>query len=705
MRNFSKMRKIFGNKKAYSKGRIAVWCAVLVVCLLFSGLVWRQAGNLYHEFKLERSFQTGEQVYELTPGSTMEQIFTAQGKSAGGISCFYLQMYRDAASSGTLQMRVYEVDADKVMLDSVQDFSKILTREEASAIWEQVQEQEELSADGWHQLVDSSNFYLLKSGQRYCIEIVNQSETDSVYILGNHTIQSGKLLLNGERQTGILNLCFIRQSFYSPSILLLMMILVTDITVLLGLWLVLFTQVKTEVLYLVLAMGFGLVMLFDLTPIYGFDMRFQFDSTYVLSNRMLGMEDVVYTPSMADPQVQTLSYYRRVCDDYSQYQFYQIDEVSANYSDMKAGLRYPFATEAMQELELVETDLGFVETQLYLCLPQAIGFSLARILGLGMQPMLQMGRLFSYAVFVLCAFLAIHEVPFGKRLMMILALMPAMLTQMISISRDGLIISFSFLLIALVLKMHYEEKKPRWYQWLVVLGLSALLAPCKMVYVPVSCLCLMTVYKRYMRHTGKKGVRIALFTGAIFVIGAGMFIAEHFDMIMSILFEVGVSLYNTPAYSLGIMLSDPMHTLYVFGNTLRNQMGTLLINAVQLFDIDLGSSDGITLIVFMLLLLETFSVDTDYKPHIAERCYMLLLSAGVFLLLVLAAFLWTPLEMDVFIGFQGRYLIPILPMLLLAFYNNKIFRIDAAAEIMTKVTCCVFPAISLMNMYLWTIMQ
>ena len=82
-----------------------------------------------------------------------------------------------------------------------------------------------------------------------------------------------------------------------------------------------------------------------------------------------------------------------------------------------------------------------------------------------------------------------------------------------------------------------------------------------------------------------------------------------------------------------------------------------------------------------------------------------ILGNGVFLLLVLAAFRWTPVEYDVFIGLQGRYLIPIMPMMFLAFYNNKLLRMDTAAEIVTKVTCCIFPAISLMNMYLWTIAQ
>ena len=94
---------------------------------------------------------------------------------------------------------------------------------------------------------------------------------------------------------------------------------------------------------------------------------------------------------MADeenPATGTIYYYRRYCDDYSQYQFYKADEVSANYTDMKAGIRNPFVSEEERELVLVETEQGFLAEQLYLYLPQAVGFVIARLLGLGMYGLL-----------------------------------------------------------------------------------------------------------------------------------------------------------------------------------------------------------------------------------------------------------------------------------------------------------------------------
>ncbi len=696
------MKDIFSRKEKKSAWRLTIWVITLLACVLFSVLVWKNASVIYREYRQEQCFAAGDQVYELAPGSTMEQSFWAQGKSAGEMFGLQMQLWRQTGAEGLLQVRLYDDYSETPILDCTKDFSEILSRTDFKNALSEETEENPLS---WNTIAEDGFFYLLKSGQKYRFEIVNQSESDSVYILGNKTIQSGKLLLDGVPQGGFLNLRYCRQSVYQPSVLLLLMILLTDVTVLAGLALALFTDVKTEILYLVLAVGFGIVTLFDLTPIYGFDMRFQFDSAYVLSNRILGVEDIVYTPSVKDPERMVASYYRRACDDYSQYQFYYHDEVSANYTDMKTGLRYPFATAEQKELKLVETDLGFVESQLYLCLPQAMGFAAARLLGLGMYPMLQAARVASYAVFVLCVVLAIRAIPFGKRLMMVLGLMPAVLIQEVSISRDAMIIAMSFLLIALILKLHYQQQKPKWSQWLPVLILAVLLAPCKMVYLPVSCLCLMPAYKHYILPAGKNGKKITAIAFAVCAAAAAGFVAMNYRLIREILFADTISLYGTPAYSTGMLLADPVRTVYVFGNTLRNQLGELLVNAVQLFNIHLGASDGVTLIIVSLLLLESCCADTEYRPHWTDRSCMLLMAAGTFLLLVLAAFRWTPVEMDIFIGLQGRYLIPILPLILLAWYNNPIVRINREAAIVTRIGCCLYPAVALMNMYLWTIQQ
>lgn len=674
------------------KLRIAIWSVALFACGFFSFLVLTSRQYTGYDYDKVECLPQGDRVYEAAPGSVVQQSFTALGRSVGECSHLYLNVARKDASDGSLSMQLYEEETGKLLAQVNVNFSDLPLYANCN---EELPEQVMLGDGG---------FYYLNSGKHYLLEITNHSEAGSVYLFGNADIQSGTLRIDGEQQPGFLNLSLMRMSLYRPFNLLILMIGITDFTVLAGLGLVLFTRVKTHFLYLVLAVGFGTVTLFDLTPLYGFDMRFQFDSTYVLSNEIMGLGGITDVPKQSDPGQTAKAYPRRTCDDYSQYQFYYSDEVSANYTDTRAGIRNLFAAETEQDLIMAETNLGFISDQLYLYLPQALAFTVARLLGLGMYPMLELARAAVYAVFVTTMFFSIRSMPFGKRILLILSLIPTVMVQTVSITRDAMIICMSFFLIAKVLQLAYAEKTPKFWDWLLVLGVSVLLAPCKMIYLPVSCFCLLIVYRHYIRGSDgrwKKAIPRIAIVGAVLL---GTFLWLNWGTVMGVLNAASVSLYQTEGYSIPAILANPLRALYVFGNTVRSQMGTYLVNAVQLFDIRLGCSDGITLIVFALLILESFYADAGlYDLRKGERIFMLLVAAGVFLLTALASLRWTPIDSNVIEGLQGRYLTPILPLLCLAWHNNRTIRISTDVTTIVSAGCCVFPAISLMNMYLWTI--
>ena len=125
---------------------------------------------------------------------------------------------------------------------------------------------------------------------------------------------------------------------------------------------------------------------------------------------------------------------------------------------------------------------------------------------------------------------------------------------------------------------------------------------------------------------------------------------------------------------------------------------------MQLFDIDLGCSDGITIAVFVLLALGCCSAEVENTAlRKGERGYMLLVAAGVFLLTAVASLRWTPMGSDVIVGLQGRYLTPVLPLICLACGNSRFVRVSGDAALIVEACCCLFPAVSLMNMFLWAV--
>lgn len=671
--------------------RILIWVLAAAACGYLSFMTRHQAYYYLPGYTTQAFYHTCAHYHtcavgtvELEPEQTLTQQFTARGNLVGTCRELYLQVLlpqQDAA--GSLSVALYSEEDRSVLVSAEEDLSAF-------------------PADGTAAFVFPEAVTTL-SGKGYRLEVANHSDT-VVSFRSNASLQSGRLTVDGQEIPTLVNFGFLRTSNYSPSSLFTLMLILTNVTVLGGLALVLFGNVKEHILYFLLAVGFGIVTLFDLTSLYGFDMQFQFDSIYVVSNQLLGMEGAISSPSLADPGVSNVHYYRRAGDDYSLYQRYNFESVSDNYTDTVAGLKSPRASEAEQELRFVESYQGIVGEQLYLYLPQALGFTAARLLGLGYFPMMLAGRIASYALFVILVFFAIRALPFGKRLMLILALMPTTLTQTVSINRDATILSLCFFLIAKVLQAAYAEKKPSARTWVLILGLSALLAPCKMVYLPVSFFWLLIIYRQYISGQDVSWRKIALRVIGFSLPILGFFVLANLPSLAKMSQGASAGSAGTEVFSLTNILADPAQAFFVLINTFRTTLGTYLVNAIQLFEIDLGSSDSMTLLILFLLLVESLHPGTErQKIQPVERSFFFLVAFGVFLLVTLAAFQWTSLESSVIEGIQGRYLTPVLILLCMSFMNSRSLRLTGNPEVFVKGCCCIFPAVYLMNMYLWTI--
>lgn len=121
-------------------------------------------------------------------------------------------------------------------------------------------------------------------------------------------------------------------------------------------------------------------------------------------------------------------------------------------------------------------------------LPQALGFSLARLLGLGGFGLLYLGRLCNFFLYLISVYAAMRIFEKGQSIFMLCALLPMSLELAASLSYDCYIISLSFLLTALSCAGMGGERKLGLMDSLPLSIAAALLAPCKLVY---SCLALL----------------------------------------------------------------------------------------------------------------------------------------------------------------------------------------------------------------------
>lgn len=140
-------------------------------------------------------------------------------------------------------------------------------------------------------------------------------------------------------------------------------------------------------------------------------------------------------------------------------------------------------------LEELQTDRN---PTLYLVSAAAVfvGF----MLHLGFVPTLMLGRTSNLLVFALLAALAVKRAPFGKRVFLTVALLPMTLHLAASFSRDSLLLGLSFAFTALCLQAIFGCRDGQVLPvsvWLPLAVFGVLLAPAKLVYLPLAALFLL----------------------------------------------------------------------------------------------------------------------------------------------------------------------------------------------------------------------
>ncbi len=222
-------------------------------------------------------------------------------------------------------------------------------------------------------------------------------------------------------------------------------------------------------------------------------------------------------------------------------------------------------------------------------LPQALGITLARLLGLGSLPLAYLGRLFNLLFFVGMTWLAMRRLPFGKEVLFGVALLPMTLHLSASFSYDVMILGCMFLFTAACLDLAYARDRVRLGDAALLAVLMAAAGPCKMIYAPLMGLCLLVPVKKFggwgrwllyaAMVAGAWALAMALVNGQIvagYATGTGAAAAG---------LDTG--------YSFSQLLRDPVLVIRMFGDTLawqgamymQTMLGTWLGNLDQLLNV------------------------------------------------------------------------------------------------------------------------
>lgn len=323
-------------------------------------------------------------------------------------------------------------------------------------------------------------------------------------------------------------------------------------------------------------------------------------------------------------------------------------------------------------------------------LPQAIGLAIGRLLNLNFLGIFYLGRLTNLIFFAVCAYFAVKRIPRFKVLMALAALLPMTLQQSASYSYDAFINGMAFLFIASLIREYTAEGKMTREDFLWLLIPGALLAPAKVVY---SVMLLLTFWIPANRFgSGKRKWGMIAFAAAICL---GVLVAFNFTSLYNRVMSAfpGHAIQSTITgaayYSVNDLLRNPLETLLIFWRTLRNEflfwMGSLIGYVLSGLSLPI-SRWYVCGFAGLLALSVAFRGKEETKVLPGQRAAFVGCFAAVVLLSMFAMLIgWTLAGDSVVQGVQGRYFLPVLPLLGMAFSGNIRWK---PAWIEKALLCC-----------------
>ncbi len=354
------------------------------------------------------------------------------------------------------------------------------------------------------------------------------------------------------------------------------------------------------------------------------------------------------------------------------------------------------------ELNPQERSQPFVPRYIFPYFPQAIGMFIGKIFHGSPLSLLYIGRVFNLLFSIVIIYLAIRITPFFKWIFLLLGLMPMTLSLCASLSKDAMIISLAFLLIALFLRFAYDQPKKISTKDLVILFIvSFLVATTRSIYaILIGMFLLIPVYK-----IGSLKKYIIIFMSLIITV----FLATQIETLKP-LFQPQIatssiqSTINLPLAASAPSASTPAEKFK--GSDLPQvqkdinyieQTHFILHNPIQYLGIMFNS----LFIIKRTLYLDSFIGILGWlnqplpKWHINLYLWILLITALMYSskeieigltnkLIILTVFitgvilietgqylLWTPVGQNYIEGVQGRYFIPYAPLFFLLLYNTS----------------------------------
>lgn len=418
--------------------------------------------------------------------------------------------------------------------------------------------------------------------------------------------------------------------------------------------------VEPQKIFLILALIYGLCFLASVGPFMVADEPSHFYRAFQVSDGLIGWEGGVgYIPKTVNTTT---------------YNFAWTYDGKHILHDIKLSFETPLNNIDRTYIGSLKVNPSTIPIANYSAIPY-LAVALVILFGkfFNTSPIILMyiGRLANLLIWIFLTYLAIKITPVHKWTFLLLALMPMTLIQAASISADSLTIGISFLFIAFIFKLAFDDNKKviNKLDITLIFLLMGVLVLSKNAYVFLMILIL--IIPSYKFGSNKKRVLTYILAFAFF----STVIIYSFNLggiVGSSNSNPDPRLVQGSTNSMSDIVSDPLGFVSL-------SLGTFITYNfyINSFVCTLGWKDSFKVfdwrIIYFIFLVMVSLMD---KTHLKIRKKDKLIMAGIVIIftggLLLSSYLhMTGKGSSLLKGIQGRYFIPIAPLFFLLFYNNK----------------------------------
>lgn len=301
-------------------------------------------------------------------------------------------------------------------------------------------------------------------------------------------------------------------------------------------------------------------------------------------------------------------------------------------------------------------------------LMSGLGVFIGKLFNFPMLILYYFGRTFNLLMYGIVGFFAIKLIPIGKRLMFLCELIPTAVFLTGAFSADVMINSFGLLIFAIIIKWIVEKRKIRLPQYVFMVVCFFLVTASKVTYVPFFLLCLLLKKENFISRKSEIWIKISIIFLAVVsfltvyaygnIMGIAQWPIEGVDVTKQIMF----------------VLTHPLNYIGILINSIVSFWKNLLVGATVLLTY-IGQLNDVSFYLLWGMLLFTAIFDVNDQRDVIrlrERVMISVMALGALVLSMTALYVtFTPVGGNFVLGFQGRYLIPLLFPILFLFQRKK----------------------------------